>query len=498
MHTAVPATTSPPAGVEPASAPTFASRPLLIIAAVFVAAHLVVSPFGGYWIDEVYMLAIGRYHPDWGYVDQPPLAPLLAGAMEWLAPNSMLVLRLPATLISASGIFLAGLLAKELGGDRRSQVITGLAFATGLWTTLIAHWITPYTLEVPLWMLLSWLLVRWCRQHSQGRADDRLLLVLGVVIGVAMQTKVHVAVLCAALLACLLVFGPRDLLRRPMFWGCAGIALVIAAPTLIWQAAHGWPQLAMREVVVAETPLLSDGRAGAAITMIIYAGVLGTPLCLYGTARLLFAAEFRQYRFIGAAALVQYVFYIATSGRPYYVIGMYGVLLAAGAVAFQRKREARAAAGRRGLSWAVWPAAALALLTTAGMMVMSTYLTSSFGMPADRALAQDMSAAYQRLPADTREHTALVGQSYILASMLDARSDEYGLPLAHSPHRGYGTFGPPDASAENVLLVGNDPAEWRPYFAEMRQVGHGDVPVWLLIDRQEPWPRLWDQVRSLK
>ncbi|GAA3353479.1 hypothetical protein GCM10020366_06950 [Saccharopolyspora gregorii] len=65
-------------------------------------------------------------------------------------------------------------------------------------------------------------------QHAEGRADDRLLLGLGGVIGVTMQVKVHVAVLCAALLLCLLVFGPRDLLRRPMFWGCIGIALVIA------------------------------------------------------------------------------------------------------------------------------------------------------------------------------------------------------------------------------------------------------------------------------
>ncbi|WP_243789687.1 glycosyltransferase family 39 protein [Saccharopolyspora gloriosae] len=495
MQTAVPTTTRPAAGVEPA--PAFASRPLLLIAAVFVAAHTAVSLLGGYWIDEVYMLAIGRYHPDWGYVDQPPVAPLLAGAMEWLAPNSMLLLRLPATLISASGIFLAGLLAKELGGDRRSQVITGLAFATGLWTSLVAHWITPYTLEVPLWMLLSQLLVRWCRQHAQGVADDRLLLALGVVIGVTMQTKVHVAVLCAALLGCLLVFGPRDLLRRPMFWGCAGIALVIAAPTLIWQALHGWPQLAMREVVVTETPILSGGRSGAAIQMILYAGVLGAVLCLYGTARLLFAAEFRPYRFIGAAALVQYVFYIATSGRPYYVIGMYGVLLAAGAVAFQRRRETRAALGRRGLSWVAWPAGALSVLAAGGVVWMSTLLTSAFGVPADRMLAHDVSMAYRDLPAATREHTAVVGESYILAAMLDARSDEYGLPLAHSPHRGYGPFGAPDSTAENVLLVGNDPAKWRPHFAEMRKVGHGGIPVWLLTGRQEPWQSLWNQVLQL-
>ncbi|MCA1189384.1 MULTISPECIES: glycosyltransferase family 39 protein [unclassified Saccharopolyspora] len=497
MHTEVRATAARPPSTT-AGPPAFARRPLLLVAAAFAVVHLVVGAFGGYWIDEVYMLAAGRYHPDWGYVDQPPLAPLLAGAMGWLAPGSMIVLRLPAVLISAGGVLLAGSLAREFGGDRRSQVLAGLGFATGLWTSLVAHWITPYTLEAPLWMLLCLLLVRWCRQHAEGRADDRLLLGLGGVIGVTMQVKVHVAVLCAALLLCLLVFGPRDLLRRPKFWGCIGIALVIAAPTLIWQAAHGWPQLAMSEVVQAETPILSGGRSGAALSMMLYMGVLGVPLCLYGVARMLTAAEFRPYRFIAAAALAQYAFYIATSGRPYYVVGMYGVLLAAGAVAFQRRREARAAAGRRGAAWLAWPAGALAVLAAGAVVVMSSMLATAFGVPADRALAGEVATAYRQLPAQQREHTAVVGESYILAAMLDAHTHEYGLPPAHSAHRGYGYFGTPDDGARDVLFVGEDPEPWRPHFAAVRRIDGGGTPLWLLTDRQEPWPQLWEQVRSLK
>ena len=55
--------------------------------AVFVAGvHCVASTFGDdQWFDEVYMLAIGRNHLDWGSADQPPLAPACGHVCQRLA-----------------------------------------------------------------------------------------------------------------------------------------------------------------------------------------------------------------------------------------------------------------------------------------------------------------------------------------------------------------------------------------------------------------------------
>jgi hypothetical protein len=52
---------------------------------------------------------------------------------------------LPAALATAAAVVLAGLIARELGCDRRAQVFTAAAQATGLWTTLARQWLTPYT-----------------------------------------------------------------------------------------------------------------------------------------------------------------------------------------------------------------------------------------------------------------------------------------------------------------------------------------------------------------
>lgn len=109
------------------------------------------------------MLAIGRNHLDWGSADQPPMAPALAAVMDAAAPGSLIALRLLPVLATAGAVVVAGLIARELGCDRRAQGFVAAAQATGAWTTLAGHWLTPYSLEPVQWLLLFWLLVRWIR-----------------------------------------------------------------------------------------------------------------------------------------------------------------------------------------------------------------------------------------------------------------------------------------------------------------------------------------------
>lgn len=65
------------------SVPKFAAAAVLPIAAVTASAHCGATLLGrGYWFDEVYMLAIGRYHLDWGSADQPTAAAALAARTD--------------------------------------------------------------------------------------------------------------------------------------------------------------------------------------------------------------------------------------------------------------------------------------------------------------------------------------------------------------------------------------------------------------------------------
>ena len=484
--TNAPSPTTTPAGTGIAPVPRPAWWSVGAVAAVVGAVHVGFATPRGWWFDEALMLAIGRHHLDWGSADQPPVTPVLAALMDAIAPGNVLVLRLPAILATMAAVVLAALIARELGGDARAQTLTAVAQATGVWVALAGHWLTPYTLEPAQWLLLVWLLLRWRRVR-----DDRLLLALGVVLGLAAQTKFQVLLLALAVLGAVAVLGPRELLQRPRLWIGAGIALVIAAPTLVWQALHGWPQLRMGPIVAAESEFLYGGRPGVVSGLLLCGGLLGTVLAGYGLVRLVRDPALRDVRYLGAAFGVLFVLFALVPGRPYYLIGCYAPLAAIGAVGLQRRREA----GHRRMCWVAWPAGALSAALAVAMLPLSVSLASpAVGDP----LAADTVRAYDALPHAQRDRTAVMAQSYIYAAFLDVHAAPGTLPPAHSGNRSYGYFDPPAEDVDTVLYVGDTADELRPWFAEVRPAGRaGDVPLWLATGRLLPWSQFWPSLRHL-
>lgn len=432
------------------------------------------------------MLAIGRYHLDWGSADQPPLAPALAALMDAVAPASQQALALPAALATGCAVVLAGLIAREFGCDRRAQVVTALAQATGLWTSLAGHWLTPYALEPAQWLLLMWLLIRWVRLR-----DDRLLIAFGCIAGIAALTKLQVILLCSVLLVAVAVAGPRELLRRPMLWLGGAIAAVIASPTLIWQKVHGWPQLQMASVVRGEAEALYGGRAGIAVQLILFAGVLGVALVGYGLWRLLRDDEMREYRFLAVAFVILYVMFVAAGGRPYYLVGLYAPLAAAGALGFARRRE-----HGKGRRWPAWLAVASSTGLAVGALVLSVTITRS---DVGERIAHRTADTFHALPVDQQQRTAVVGESYIVAAYLDGYSDRLGLPEAHSLSRSYGYFAAPRPELDSVLYIGRDASSLRDYFDTSRQVAEigDDMHAFVLTGRRQSWESIWSHERTL-
>lgn len=441
-----------------------------------------------YWFDEVYMLAIGRNHLDWGSADQPPLAPALAALSDTLFPGSLVALRTPAILATMGAVVVAALIAREMGCDGRAQTLVAAAQATGVWAAVGGHWLTPYTLEPVGWLLMLWLLVRWIRLR-----DDRLLLALGVVAGIAAMTKFQVILLCAVLLVAVLAVGPRSLLGRPMLWGGIGIGALICAPTLWWQISHGWPQLEMAEAVAAEAGPLYGGRPGVAVQMILAAGLVGAALALYGLVRLARDPGLRDYRCLGVTFVVLYLVFVVIGGRPYYLCGMFAALAAVGALDLQRRRES----GRQRWRWAVWPAYALSTAIAVGALVLGAVLTRS---DVGEQIADRTAEAFRQLPQDQRDRTVIIAESYIVAAYIDGYADRYDLPPAFSTTRSYGYFPAPAAGLDTVLFVGDEgPTRLGPHFAHTQKLDQDSDGIgrWLLTGPKEEWATLWPKVRTL-
>src|SRR5947209_4291346 len=138
------------------------SGPSLLVfggaAAIVVALHLATNATYGFHTDELYYLDCAR-HLAFGYVDFPPLVPMLARLETSLLGVTPWTLRLLPTLCGGLLVALAGLYVRRLGGSLRLQAL-GLLVAIASPFFLGANWVfQTVTFDQVAWIVaLYWFL----------------------------------------------------------------------------------------------------------------------------------------------------------------------------------------------------------------------------------------------------------------------------------------------------------------------------------------------------
>ncbi len=279
----------------------------------------------GFFRDELYFIVCGR-HPALGYVDQPPLTPLLAAASQ-AAGRSLWLLRVIPALFQVGAVVAACALARLLGGGRTAQVFTGLC--SGLSPLLLAM---TGLLETTALEPFFWTFVTFAALCAVLRDEPKWFLWAGIAAGVALEGKYTIAFLLAALLAGLALVGPRRMLARPQLWIGAALAGAIILPNLVWQIAHGWPMWeVLRNDAVDKNVVLSP-TSWMVQQVVIYSPLMA-PVWLAGIVAL---NIWPRTRFVGIGVLLIYVAFFTLHARDYYLAGLYPVLFAAGGVALER------------------------------------------------------------------------------------------------------------------------------------------------------------------
>ncbi|HYY89539.1 MAG TPA: glycosyltransferase family 39 protein, partial [Chloroflexota bacterium] len=272
---------------------------IVVSIAAGVTTVLVVFAGGyGYHRDELYFLAAGR-HLAWAYADQGPFTPLVARAMGEIAPDSLMVLRIPSALAAGATVLLTGLLAREFGGGRRAQIIAAACTAVAGLVLFTGHILSTSTFDLLTWTAVTWLAVRAVRT-----GDDRLWLVAGVVLGVGLLNKPLPGFLAVGLLAGVLISGPRPLLRNPYVVGGCAIALLLFAPWIAWQASHGWPQIDVSRSIASGGSTSSQPWWTIVPFQVLVIGPLLAPVWIAGLVRLFRDPSVRDYRFLAWAWVV--------------------------------------------------------------------------------------------------------------------------------------------------------------------------------------------------
>src|SRR6202167_4834173 len=190
--------------------------------------------------DELYFIEAGR-HLAFGYVDQPPLAPLLTRIVTDVLGVGPTAVRIIPALAGGAVVVIAARCAALLGAGRFGRVLAGLttACAAGIFTSAHVDNTTPLD-------LLLWAAVVLCVATALLRGRPRWWLGAGAAAGLGLENEKPLLLLPLGVAIGVPVSSAlRQVLLTRWPWFGAVIAAVIWAPNLVWEAANGWPQLAM-------------------------------------------------------------------------------------------------------------------------------------------------------------------------------------------------------------------------------------------------------------
>lgn len=464
----------------------------MVVAALAASAFFVLLLPGltgayGLFIDELYYLACSS-RLDFGYVDHPPLAPLVLRASLLVSGDSVaLALRVPAALAGALTVLLTGLMARRFGAGALGQGIAAGALLSAPGVQVMFGFFSMNAFEVLLWTVCCFILVEMAL-----RDEPRLWLAFGVAAGVGLENKHTMVLLASGLAVGVLLTRERRRLGSRWPWIGAGIAALIFLPNLLWQVEHGWPTLEFyRNADLYKNVRTPPHEVFLQQVLFLNPGTL--PVWIAGAVFLLGTSRGARFRHIGwtFAALLALVL-VAQKSRPDRIIGIYPVLFAAGGAMWDGwlrpsapTRAALPAAVVRGARFAlaVWLAAWAVALAPVGMPVLpperlARYVAALGVVPqieqgagktaelpqwfADRfgweRLAEDVrQVAVTRLTPEEREEgrAVIFAPSYGQAGALEL----YGrgeLPPVYSTHNNYYLWGPPREPFEAAIVIGDD------------------------------------------
>jgi hypothetical protein len=469
------------------------------IAVVQFAVLVATSTRYGYHRDELYFIVAGS-HPALGYPDQPPLVPLICWAMSSLW-HSLVLLRLPSALVAATTTVLAGEIAREVGGERRAQVIAAACTASSGFALAVGHFVTTTTFDLLSTTALLWLVVR-----ALVRRSPRPMLAAGIVTGLGVEAKPQVGFVAVVVVAVLLVLGPRELLWSWWTAGGAVAAVAIAAPYAVWQQLHGWPQLTVARNIGGSA---EGGRVGFIPFQLLLVSPVLAPVWIAGLLAPYRRLELRRLRFVPMTYAVLLIAYIAGNGKAYYLASLYPAVLALGARPAAEWTErvrwrARGLIAAIAISVVVSAFIALPLLPARSLqgsfvMAVNPDQGETVGWP---RFIDAVTKAWHAIPPAERAHTAIVTGNYGEAGAVDVLGHSHGLPRSYSGHNGFSEWGMPAARDTRALLIGYE----RPgLFTRCRTLATVDNGLGLENDEQgttlrlcrptAPWPLLWPQLR---
>ena len=299
----------------------------------------------------------------------------------------------------------------------------------------------------------------------------------------------------------------------------------IVAPTLVWQAQHGWPQLVVLHDAAAAKNVVVGPFAFYA-QQILMMNPLAAPMWIAGLVALVRAPQTRAFRWYGIAYVILSGLYLVLGAKVYYLAPIYPVLFAAGAATIETQLA------RVRFATVAYPALLLvfgfAIAPEAyPLLPLPTFLRYEHVLdfrsikmekhPVGRVpqhfadmlgwntLVASLARANDALSPSERREAVILTHDYGQASAIDFLGPKLGLPRAISGHNNYFLYGTREASGRVVLAVGYDESTLGREFATVERVGlfrddyvlpdFNNLVIYKCTHPREPIAAWWPQMR---
>ncbi len=487
---------------------------LLILGLARVAFHTLTNGQYGFHRDELQTLDDAR-HLDWGFVAYPPITPLIARAELVLFGTSLVGFRFFATIAVAAAMVLAGLIAKELGGTRRSQVLAAVAVAISP-MSLAQGAVLQYVSLDYLWgVAITYFLVRLLKT-----GDARFWIPVATLLGLGMETRYTMGFLALGIVGAVLLTSARRFLSSAWLWVGVALSIAIFLPNLIWQAQHHFISLDFLAHIHERD--IRQGRTQGFLLLqpLLCINIATAPLALLGLGFFLFRRKGQPYRPLGWTFLVTLTLFVTARARFYYSFPLYPVLIAAGSVEWETWVQGLTPL-RRQLAQALhWSGLALSAAAI-GLLVLPVAPVGSklWSLTAGRNdlfreelgwpdLAETVTGVYRSLPGSERARTGILAGNYGEAGALNLYGASHGLPRAMCGTNSFWYRGYDERLPQTVILVGFDLDEANRLFAACTVAARNtnrygvkneesvDHPEILLCrSLRQSWPAFWRTFR---
>jgi MFS family permease len=427
----------------------------------------------GLFRDEYYYIECSK-HLDWGYVDQPPMSILILAFSRTLFGDSILGIRLFAYLAGSITIFISGLIARELGGGRFSQVLTALSVIFCAVVLGTGSYFSMNAFDVLFASIIFYLLTLLINNDN-----PKIWIWLGLVFGISLENKLTPLFLVLGLLIGLIPTKQRKyFLSKELYIGVA-IALLIFLPHIIWQIAHKFLTLEfMRNATLMKN--VSLGFLGFLFGSITELNPLYIFYLIFAFLFLLFNKAGKKFALIAWIYFAVFIVFVLNNGKPYYMGILYPAIIAAGIVGINALFSGYSLKWLRYLMILILVASAglvtpfaipilkvdtfihysetLSLKPASGersrLGVLPQFYADRFGW---KDMVEKVALAYNKLSEDEKKKVLIFGQNYGEASAVNYYRNEFGLPRAVSSHNSFWLWGfPKDFNGDLMIVIGSN------------------------------------------